>query len=164
MIDYLGKHYGREARKKTKNIYEADISGARALIETFYYAFNQRDIVTLSQVWVNHDLAQLYNPLGNILRGSADIMELYQLIFTGSGKVWVEFHEVVEYQTSDMVVFAGRERGEYTQAKDSLKLSIRTTRVVQWFGEQIGWKLTHHHGSIDDPGLLAKYQSRVKGV
>jgi hypothetical protein len=57
-----------------------------------------------------------------------------------------------------MVVFAGRESGEFYMAENKLSLSIRTSRIVQWFGPEVGWRQVHHHGSIDDPVLLSDYQ------
>jgi len=39
-------------------------------------------------------------------------------------------------------------------------MKIRTTRVFRYDGER--WRQTHHHGSIDDPQLLAAYQSLVR--
>jgi hypothetical protein len=62
-----------------------------------------------------------------------------------------------------MIVFAGRETGEFTRHDQTLPLSIRTSRVAQWFGPEIGWRQVHHHGSIDDPLLLAEYQQAVRG-
>jgi len=61
-----------------------------------------------------------------------------------------------------MIVFAGREAGEFTKNNRTLPLSIRTSRVVQWFGSDIGWKQVHHHGSIDDSRLLDEYQQAVR--
>lgn len=162
MIIHSDKTYDRNSQNQIKSTKKQGIEGARALIESFYYAFNHRDMDVFSQVWADNELIQLNNPLGGIIRGYTPISELYQRIFTGSAKVWVELSDIVEYQTNEMIVFAGREKGEFSDNEDILDLSIRTSRIVQWLGEDIGWKQTHHHGSIDNPELLAKYQSRVK--
>lgn len=133
------------------------------LMESFYYAFNHRDLAVLGMVWADHELIQLNNPLGGILRGYEPIAALYSRVFAGSASVWVKLDDIVEFQTDAMVVFAGRETGEFTRNDQTLPLSIRTSRVVQWFGPEIGWRQVHHHGSIDDPLLLAEYQQAVRG-
>lgn len=163
MIVYSQQTYGRDATNRIHQTNQHSIEGARALVESFYYAFNQRDMGVFSQVWANHALIQLNNPIGGILRGFEPIANLYQGIFTGSASVWVALGDIVEFQTDDMVVFAGRETGEFTKNESTVSLAIRTSRIVQWFGADIGWKQTHHHGSIDDPKLLAEYQHAVRG-
>lgn len=164
MIIYSPQNYGRDAKNRISQTGLQGIEGARALLESFYFAFNQRDMEVFAQVWANHELIQLNNPLGGILRGYEPIANLYQGIFTGSAKVWVELADIVEYQSDAMVVFAGREKGEFTKGSNTVSLSIRTSRVVQWLGSNAGWKQTHHHGSIDEPHLLEKYQQAVRGV
>ena len=54
------------------------------------------------------------------------------------------------------------ERGEFRQGDAVVPLAIRTSRIYRLIAGQ--WKQVHHHGSIDDPELLARYQSAVKGV
>lgn len=164
MIIHSSQNYGRTATNRLSQSKQRGIEGARALVETFYYAFNQRDMAVFAQVWANHELIQLNNPLGGILRGYEPIANLYRGIFTGSASVWVALADIVEFQSDAMVVFAGRETGEFTKGDKTVALSIRTSRVVQWLGADIGWKQTHHHGSIDDAMLLAEYQRVVRGV
>lgn len=164
MIIHSQHNYGRTTTNRIAQSKQYGIEGARALVETFYYAFNQRDMEVFAQVWANHELIQLNNPLGGILRGYEPIANLYRGIFTGSASVWVELADIVEFQSEAMVVFAGRETGEFTKGDKTVSLSIRTSRIVQWLGVDIGWKQTHHHGSIDDATLLAEYQRAVRGV
>ncbi len=155
--------YGQSSTNRIQYASDRNVDGARALLETFYYAFNHRDMNTFSQVWAAHEFIQLNNPLGGILRGYEPIAALYQRILAGPAKVWVELGDIVEFQAEDMVVFAGRERGEFSKGSTMLSLAIRTTRVVQWLGVDVGWRQTHHHGSIDDPQLLTEYQRAVRG-
>ena len=163
MIIHSDKKYGRDAQNKIDQIHDQGIAGARALVESFYYAFNQRDMEVFAQVWANHELIQLNNPIGGILRGYEPISKLYRNIFTGQASVWVALDDIVEFQSDAMIVFAGRETGEFTKGGITVPLSIRTSRVVQWLGVDIGWKQIHHHGSIDDTRLLADYQAAVRG-
>lgn len=161
MIILTSTTYGREAANRIDQTHRHDIEGARALIETFYYAFNQRDIDVFKCIWGRDELVQLNNPLGGALRGIEPITNLYSDVFMGSSSVWVELSDIVEFQTSDMVVFAGRESGAFTKGDSTISLNIRTSRVIQWFGVSVGWKQTHHHGSIDDPKLLDIYQQAI---
>lgn len=163
MIVHAQQSYGRSAHNRLAQATEPGITGARALVESFYYAFNQRDMDVFAEVWAEHELIQLNNPLGGILRGYEPISELYRSIFNGSARVWVELHDIVEFQSDTMVVFAGREKGEFSKGEITLPLAIRTSRIVQWMGDSIGWKQVHHHGSIDDAQLLAEYQRGVRG-
>lgn len=163
MITLTKQGYGRDATNRISQARKHEIEGARALIESFYYAFNQRDMAVFERVWASHDLVQLNNPLGGILRGLESIANLYNGIFTGPSKVWVGLTDIVEFQTQDMVVFAGREVGEFTKGEITIPLNIRTSRIIQWFGSEVGWKQTHHHGSIDNPMLLAEYQQTIGG-
>jgi len=162
MIIQSQQMYGRQSRNAIDQALAPGIDGARALMEAFYYAFNQRNLEVFGKVWAKHELIQLNNPLGGILRGNAPVAALYQRIFSGPASVWVELSDIVEYQTDSMVVFAGRETGEFTREGKSLPLAIRTSRIIQWFGPETGWKQVHHHGSIDQSPLLAAYQEAVK--
>ncbi len=137
------------------------VEGARACLESFYHAFNQRSSQVLRQVWADDPLIQLNNPLGGIVRGIEGIADLYGGIFDGPARVWVEYHDVVEHAGADVVVFAGRERGEFRVGDTVIPLDIRTTRILAYDGRR--WGQIHHHGSITDPELLAAYQEAVRG-
>ncbi len=164
MIADSKRSYGRDATNRIEQARDPGIEGARALLETFYFAFNQRDVVTFKDVWADHSLIQLNNPLGGILRGYAPIAALYQRIFSGPARVWVELYDIVEFQSGDMVVFAGRETGAFEMHGKALALTIRTSRVVQWLGSSVGWRQVHHHGSIDDPRLLTEYRTAIEST
>lgn len=156
--------YGRDATDRRGETRAPGLAGARAALECFYFAFNQRSIEALDAVWARAGLISLDNPLGGILRGLDDIRALYQRIFTGPSRVWVELSDIVEYVGEETVVFAGRERGEFTQGGRTIPLEIRTSRVFQYFGEVVGWRQVHHHGSIDNSEALARYQQAVRGA
>lgn len=162
MIKYSQHCYDRFSENRIDNLREPGIVGARMLVESFYYAFNHRDLTVLKQVWAEHDLIQLNNPLGGILRGYEPIAALYSRVLSGAASVWVELDDIVEFETENMIVFAGREHGEFTLNNRTIALAIRTSRIVQWFGADVGWRQVHHHGSIDDPQLLEAYQQAVR--
>ncbi len=152
--------FGKKAANKIDKINQNSLEGALAALETFYYSFNNKDIKTFNQIWVQDDLVQLNNPVGGILRGIHDISNLYLNIFQGRADVWVEFYDFVTYEFDNCIVFAGNERGEFIKDNQKIDLHIRTTR---FFGYANGkWGQLHHHGSIDQPELLDIYQKAVK--
>lgn len=162
MIQHTDARYGPQARNRLGDAIAASQDGARAALESFYYALNQRDGAVLRQVWVAHPLAQLNNPLGGILRGGDAVAELYDRIFDGPIRLQVTFGDIVEYLGHDHALFAGRETGTYTDPTGTdTPLEIRTSR---YFRYQDGrWQQYHHHGSIDDPTALNAYQQAVSG-
>jgi hypothetical protein len=160
----LTRTYGQDATDRRGEARAPTLEGARAALECFYFAFNQRSLDAFDAVWAPGELITLNNPLGGIMRGLDDIRRLYQRIFAGPSQVWVELSDIVEYVGQDTVVFAGRERGEFTQGGRTIPLEIRTSRVFQYFGDQFGWRQVHHHGSIDNSEALARYQHAVRGA
>ncbi len=162
--DILSRIYGRGATDRRVEAREPTLQAARAALECFYFAFNQRSLEAFEAVWAPGPLISLNNPLGGIMRGLDDIRALYQRIFASPAQVWVEFYDIVEYVSQDTVVFAGRERGEFTRDGRAIPLAIRTSRVFQYLGGELGWRQVHHHGSIDDSDALAQYQRAVRGT
>ena len=154
---------GREARDLRPLAAAPTPEGAKAILETFYHAFNQQSLTVFDDVWAPDPLIQLNNPLGGIQRGHTLIQELYRRIFEGPAQVWVEFYDIIAYYGQETAVFAGRERGEFIFNGAITPLNIRTTRVFRYLGAEMGWRQIHHHGSIDDPELLKQYQTAVKG-
>lgn len=68
MISHSQKIYGCESANRIDGIHKHGIEGARLLMESFYFAFNNKDLEVFGKVWANHELIQLNNPLGGILR------------------------------------------------------------------------------------------------
>lgn len=156
----LQESYGRAARNRLDEAIEPGLPGALAALESFYHAFNNADLAVLETVWAPDALVRLNNPLGGILEGRAAIVALYRDIFEGPASVWVEFHDVVAYPSADCVVFAGRERGEFVREDVTVPLDIRTSRFLHRRSGR--WGQVHHHGSISDTDLLARYRGAVR--
>ncbi|WP_211255616.1 YybH family protein [Actinocatenispora sera] len=162
LIDATSHRHGPESRNRLAETGHAGADGARAALETFYYALNQRDADVLRADWSDDPLAQLNNPLGGILRGGESITALYDRIFTGPVRVTATFRDIVEYLGDDHAVFAGREVGSWAGPDGvEVPLTIRTTRYFRYADGR--WRQFHHHGSIDDPAALAAYQRAVTG-
>ena len=92
------------------------------------------------------------NPLGGIKRGWPEIRAVYERIFSGPGRVEVEFHDYTLHVIGDMFYAVGRERGILEARGTKLALAIRTSRIYRRIDGV--WRQVHHHGSIDDPRLL----------
>jgi ketosteroid isomerase-like protein len=129
----------------------------------FYHALNQRDIELMRENWINSDAAAMDNPLGGIKRGWHEISKTYEALFRSPGAYWFEFCDYTLHQSDDLFYVVGRERGELVVNGQPRKLAIRTTRIFQRDTEG-KWRQTHHHGSIDEPQMLAAYQQAVLGA
>jgi ketosteroid isomerase-like protein len=143
--------------------YSSHLGGStpEAALEQFYAAFNGRDLALMADNWAQTDDIALDNPLGGIRRGWADIRQLYERVFSGEAVVYVEFFDYTLHVGRDLFYAVGRERGYLHRGDTDLALAIRTSRV---FRQLDGcWKQVHHHGSIEDPEMLARYQSAVPG-
>jgi ketosteroid isomerase-like protein len=130
----------------------------QALVQ-FYAAFNGRDLRTMAANWDNSSAAVLDNPLGGIKRGWDEFSAVYLKIFNSPAKVRVEFFDYTIHEAGDLFYAVGRERGEFALGDERLALAIRTTRVFRRVNGI--WNQVHHHGSIDDPQLLERYQKAV---
>ena len=131
----------------------------RALSE-FYDAFNHRDLVKMANNWAQTDEISMDNPVGGIKRGWAEIKAVYERIFNGKAKVYVEFYDYTRHQQGETFFVVGRERGEFRMGETVLDLAIRTSRIFQLMDGR--WRQVHHHGSIEEPELLARYQKAVR--
>jgi ketosteroid isomerase-like protein len=135
-------------------------SPTSALVQ-FYRGFNARDIEQVVQNWEQSDVIVMDNPLGGIKRGWREIGAVYRKLFNGPVQVTVEFYDYSIVQDGPMFFAAGRERGELRCGDRQLSLAIRTSRIYRRLDGS--WRQVHHHGSIDDPELLAAYQNAVLG-
>ena len=127
----------------------------------FYKALNGRDLAMMEQNWVASPDAAMDNPLGGITRGWPNIRAVYQRLFAVKGSYRFEFWDYTLHRTQDVFFVVGRERGRLELESGALDLAIRTTRLFTREGS--GWRQLHHHGSIDDPQMLSKYQKLVLG-
>lgn len=126
----------------------------------FYRAFNARDLALMQANWDDAEDVSMDNPLGGILRGWSQLRPVYQRLFDGAARVTVEFHDYTVHHLGDVFVAVGRERGQLQRPDVTLDLAIRTTRLFRHVGQT--WRQFHHHGSIDDPQLLAAYRDAVR--
>ncbi|HXE66595.1 MAG TPA: nuclear transport factor 2 family protein [Rhodanobacteraceae bacterium] len=141
---------------------QADATPQMAALSQFYRALNTRDMQLMSRNWWQSDEAVMDNPVGGIKRGWDEIREVYARVFANPAPFRFEFYDYSFHQTPELFYVAGRERGEYRTGDVVLPMAIRTSRLFRLIDGQ--WKQAHHHGSIDDPGLLLQYQQAVRGA
>ena len=130
-----------------------------ALVE-FYKAFNNGDFDLMAHNWLQTPDAAMSNPLGDVKRGWSEIASVYENIFNGPADVYVEYFDYAIYHGSGFFQAVGRERGTFSIGGKTIELRIRTSRTYVMQAD--GFKQLHHHGSIDEPDLLAAYQNGVR--
>ena len=132
----------------------------QALVQ-FYDAFNRGDLAAMADNWLQSAEIAMDNPLGGITRGWSAISEVYRAIFSGPAQVYVEYYDYTIHQGADIFYAVGRERGFFKKGGDRMELAIRTSRIFRKVDGR--WQQVHHHGSIEDPELLGRYQAAVQG-
>lgn len=140
---------------------ERGIASPFTALVNFYAAFNDQDYELMEANWVKSDEASMSNPLGGIKRGWGEIKEVYKKIFSGPATVYVEFYDYSIHATESMFLAVGRERGAICINKEKIELAIRTSRMYIFNNSR--WKQIHHHGSMDNPKLLSRYQTILLG-
>jgi hypothetical protein len=131
-------------------------------LKMFYRAFNNRDMAALAANWAEGERPSMDNPIGGIRRGWPAIREGYEKLFNGPAKVRVTFHDFTSDGGDDWHLFVGREKGVCVIGNETIDVRFRTTR---WFVKIDGvWRQLHHHGSVEEPKLLADYQRAILGA
>lgn len=138
-----------------------DLSRPEQAVAQFYRAFNGRDLPGLAESWEQSGEAVMDNPVGGIARGWEAIRSIYERLFAGDARLYVEFHDYTIHGSASMFYAVGRERGRFERGPVALDLAIRTTRVFRSVDGR--WRQIHHHGSIEDPALLGAYRDAVAG-
>jgi ketosteroid isomerase-like protein len=140
---------------------KARLSAPLRAVSDFYTAFNDADLELMSKNWAQTDEAIMDNPVGGIKRGWPDIRSVYDQIFRSPATVQVEFYDYTLHEADGMFYVVGRERGQLRSDHGQIDLSIRTSRIFRLIAGE--WRQIHHHGSMDDATLLARYQAAVRG-
>ena len=131
-----------------------------AALSEFYRALNNRDIALMEINWDGSDYTAMDNPLGGIKRGWNEIRSVYERLFAGAKHYNFEFYDYAILRFGMVFVAIGKERGQFLSEDGvQLDLAIRTTRIFRWVDGR--WRQFHHHGSIDTPEVLARYQEAV---
>jgi ketosteroid isomerase-like protein len=126
----------------------------------FYRAFNNRDLALMARNWDSSEAVSMDNPLGGIRRGWPEILPVYERIFAGEAGVKVAFHDYTIHRFGEMFFAVGRERGTFQSEGRATDVQFRTSRLFRLVEGR--WRQVHHHGSIEDPDLLARYQQALR--
>ena len=129
-------------------------------LSEFYRAFNTRDLVLMERNWISSDEASMAHPIGGIRYGWDEIRQVYERIFRAAATVNIEFHDFTLHHFGDTFCAVGREQGVLQGNKDSLNLKFRTSRLFRFIDDR--WRQVHHHGSIEDPVLMAWYKAAIR--
>ena len=138
----------------------SDLSRPEQALAQSYKAFNSRNLDMIDVNFAASDEVAIDNPLGGIRRGADVPHKMYEVVFKSPADVHVEFWDYTIDRVGDVFWAVGRERGTYRDGDSVRDLNIRTTRVFRLIDGR--WRQVHHHGSIEDPKLLADYQSAVR--
>ncbi|MBA3831696.1 MAG: nuclear transport factor 2 family protein [Chthoniobacterales bacterium] len=149
----------REHSPITGNDDKESLSKPLQALSEFYDAFNRKDLEKMARNWDQTDEVVMDNPVGGIKRGWEEIKSVYARIFNSPATVRVEFYDYTLHEAGEIFYAVGRERGELKAGETTLQLDIRTSRLFRLVDGQ--WRQVHHHGSMDDPELLARYQKAV---
>ena len=141
---------------KEANIDPTTPSGALA---EFYLAYNSRNLSLMEKNWLTTPDASMNNPLGGMCRGWPEIREFYIRIFASPASVRVEFYDYMIFHWESAFLAVGREHGTSQSQDLIMELYSRTSRFYVMMDGR--WRQFHHHGSIDDPGLLKLYQEAI---
>lgn len=136
------------------------VEGARAALETFYYAFNTRSLDLLKRIWADDPLAQLVSPFGYI-RGGPGIAAAYERMSSGPARMQTILEDIVVYIAPELAVFTMREHGtgmQHNEHGGKTELSGHTSCVFRFVASQGGWRLVYHQVSLSDPDSLARLQ------
>jgi ketosteroid isomerase-like protein len=131
-------------------------------LSRFYRALNARDLTLMERNWESSPEAAMDNPLGGIRRGWPEIRQTYEALFSAPWTYSFEFWDYTLHRSAEMFWVVGRERGRLSREAQRLDIPIRTTRLFRC--SDGGWRQVHHHGSIEDPRLLARYVTAIRGA
>lgn len=138
----------------------ADPAQPQFALSQFYRALRARDLALMEQNWDDSPEAAMDNPLGGIRRGWVEIRQTYEALFNAAWAYSFEFWDYTLHRSAEVFWVVGRERGRLSKDAETLDLAIRTTRL---FRSRDGrWRQIHHHGSIEDPEMLARYLTAVR--
>ena len=142
-------------------------TGARAALETFYYAFNTRSVDLLKHIWAEDPSGATRDPTRGLHQGQRrHRCSLTDRMPSGPVQMQTVLDEIAAYVTPGLVVFTMRERGTVRQPGGNNEMTDvvegRTSCVFRFIGSQGGWRLIYHQVSLSDPDSLARLQRAMR--
>lgn len=133
-----------------------DLTDPELAIYKFYKAFNNKDIIAMTNIWSNTEDITAENPAGGIRRGWSELKWVYEQVLGSPAKVYAEFYDYTIHIIDNIFWSVGRERIFLNINGENVVLNVRITRIFKKINE--AWRIMHLHGSFEDPNMLRTYQ------
>lgn len=113
--------------------------------ESFYRAFEKKDIEAMSKVWSQGTGSLCIHPGSQLLQGWKEIRNSWELIFQNTDYLEIDIEVVsTEVDTEIAYVVLNENVLQVSQGR-SLKAQSLATNLFQKLAQK--WYLVHHHGS-----------------
>jgi ketosteroid isomerase-like protein len=113
--------------------------------ESFYKAFNARDLDAMKKVWGSHGKVTCVHPGWPPLNGFEPIIESWQGIFKNSGNMDIQVADVSVTTSEDMAWVSCVEKLYTIATHGVLASKVFSTNLFQL--NEGGWKMIMHHAS-----------------
>ena len=113
--------------------------------ESFYRAFESRDIKRMESVWDRDDAIQCGHPGWRILRGWQPVMESWRAIFENTPQIRFLLTDVTVEMRGELAWVTLYESINSSLEGQSVTAMILTTNIFRRGSD--GWRMIHHHGS-----------------
>ena len=113
--------------------------------ESFYKAFNARDLGAMKEVWSSHESVTCVHPGWNPLNGFEPIMESWQGIFKNSGNMDIQISDVKVVSSEGLARVSCIEKLYTIATHGVLASKVFSTNLFRL--NEGSWKMIMHHAS-----------------
>jgi ketosteroid isomerase-like protein len=113
--------------------------------ESFYRAFESRDVTEMEKVWATGDNIQCGHPGWRILRGWNAVMESWRCIFEDTPTIRFNLTDVSIEICGALAWVTLYENLTSSVEGQNVSATILTTNIFE--KSSGGWRMIHHHGS-----------------
>ncbi|MDR9403936.1 MAG: nuclear transport factor 2 family protein [Halothece sp. Uz-M2-17] len=113
--------------------------------DSFYRAFEKKDITTMNQIWWQGNGSICIHPGGKLIRGWDNIRASWEKIFQNTDYLEINFEVVtteVDYAIAQVIVM---ENVMQVQRRRKIQAQSLATNTFRKMAQK--WYLIHHHGS-----------------
>ena len=116
-----------------------------AVNESFYRAFEKKNLEAMSQVWSQGTASLCIHPGRNVLRGWKQIRDSWEVIFKNTKYLEIEV-EIINTEVRDTTAYIVLlERVLQASGSRTIKAESIATNIFEKMAGK--WYLIHHHGS-----------------
>jgi ketosteroid isomerase-like protein len=112
--------------------------------ESFYRAFESRDVREMEKVWAAGDTIQCSHPGWRILRGWNAVMESWRTIFENTPQIRFNLTDVSIEICGALAWVTLYENINSSVEGQDISATILTTNIFE--KNSGGWRIVHHHG------------------